>query len=159
MRALRSRACRIIRTLHRDYLVQQPMTVEGFEGGDREAAHSERKALQGRVWDFGSLQQQDRQVQQPKLAGEKEADRAGSGNYDVVNSRMMLMHERLLCRCPTGAFPQVENHTDERFDAWTASDVRRGDLVREAKDQSFRYRKDLGLPNQVCLFRHGFLTP
>ena len=25
--------------------------------------------------------------------------------------------------------------------------------MHEAKDQSFRYRKDLGLPNQVCLFR------
>ena len=34
-----------------------------------------------------------------------------------------------------------------------ASKVRRGDLVAEAKDQSFRYRNDLGLPNQVCLFR------
>ena len=51
-----------------------------------------------------------------------------------------------------------ENHTDERLDAWTASNVRRGDLVREAKDQSFRYRKDLGLPNQVCLFRRSFIT-
>jgi hypothetical protein len=36
-----------------------------------------------------------------------------------------------------------------------APEVRRGDLVHEAKDQSFRYRKDLGLPNQVCLFRRG----
>jgi hypothetical protein len=35
-----------------------------------------------------------------------------------------------------------------------ASDVRRGGPLHEAKDQSFRYRKDLGLPNQVCLFRH-----
>jgi hypothetical protein len=34
-----------------------------------------------------------------------------------------------------------------------ASFVRRGDLMHEARDQSFRYRKDLGLPNQVCLFR------
>jgi len=49
----------------------------------------------------------------------------------------------------------VEIHTDERSDACVASNVRRGDLVREAKDQSFRYRKDLGLPNQVCLFRHS----
>jgi hypothetical protein len=36
-----------------------------------------------------------------------------------------------------------------------AFQVRRGDPGREAKDQSFRYRKDLGLPNQVCLFRLG----
>ena len=35
-----------------------------------------------------------------------------------------------------------------------ASFVRRGDLWHGAKDQSFRFRKDLGLPNQVCLFRH-----
>ena len=41
--------------------------------------------------------------------------------------------------------PQMENRTDERQDAWIASDVRRGDLMHEAKDQSFRYRKDLGL--------------
>ncbi len=34
-----------------------------------------------------------------------------------------------------------------------ASFVRRGDLRHGAKDQSFRHRKDLGLPNQVCLFR------
>ena len=50
--------------------------------------------------------------------------------------------------------PQAENHTDERLDASAASDVRRGDPVHKAKDQSFRFRKDLGLPNQVCLFRH-----
>jgi len=30
--------------------------------------------------------------------------------------------------------------------------------MHEAKDQSFRYRKDLGLPNQVCLFRHSHHT-
>jgi hypothetical protein len=52
---------------------------------------------------------------------------------------------------------QKENHTDERIDAWMASHVRRGDLVHEAKEQSFRYRKDLGLPNQVCLFRRAIL--
>src|ERR1700744_3438254 len=52
----------------------------------------------------------------------------------------------------------IENHTDERLDACAASNVRRGDLLREAKDQSFRYRKDLDLPNQVCLFRHRFIT-
>jgi hypothetical protein len=34
-----------------------------------------------------------------------------------------------------------------------ASAVRRGDHLQKAKDQSFRFRKDLGLPNQVCLFR------
>jgi hypothetical protein len=39
-----------------------------------------------------------------------------------------------------------------------ASKVRRGDLVHEAKDQSFRYRKDLGLPNQVCLFRRSIFS-
>jgi hypothetical protein len=48
---------------------------------------------------------------------------------------------------------RLENHTDERLGAYSASDVRRGDLMHKAKDQSFRYRKDLGLPNQVCLFR------
>lgn len=66
---------------------------------------------------------------------------------------MAAVHELLLCRCSTGAFLGFENHTDERLDAREASDVRRGDLLHEAKDQSFRYRKDLGLPNQVCLFR------
>jgi len=38
------------------------------------------------------------------------------------------------------------------------ADVRRGDLRREAKDQSSRYRKALGLPNQGCLFRHSGLS-
>jgi len=42
---------------------------------------------------------------------------------------------------------------DEREDAKASPFVRRGDLVREAKDQSSRHREDLGLPNQVCLFR------
>jgi len=28
-----------------------------------------------------------------------------------------------------------------------------GDLMHEAGGQSFRFRKDLSLPNQVCLFR------
>ena len=30
--------------------------------------------------------------------------------------------------------------------------------MHEAGDQSFRFRKDLGLPNQVCLFRHGLYS-
>src|SRR5438445_9633335 len=51
--------------------------------------------------------------------------------------------------------PRVESHTNERLGAQTASDVRRGDLVHEAKDQSSRYREELGLPNQPCLFRQG----
>ena len=54
--------------------------------------------------------------------------------------------------------PQVENRTDERLDAWMAPAIRRGDLMHKAKDQRFRYRKDLGLPNQVCLFRRRILT-
>jgi len=36
----------------------------------------------------------------------------------------------------------LENHTDERLSACVAPDVRRGDLVHKAKDQSFRYQKD-----------------
>jgi hypothetical protein len=46
-----------------------------------------------------------------------------------------------------------KNHTDEQ-DGRITPFVRRGDRLHEANDQSFRYRKDLGLPNQVCLFRH-----
>src|ERR1700712_2217491 len=30
--------------------------------------------------------------------------------------------------------------------------------MQEAWGQSFRFRKDLGLPNQVCLFRHSQYT-
>lgn len=41
------------------------------------------------------------------------------------------------------------------MDARVASGVRRGDLMHGAGDQSFRERKDLGIPNQVCLFRLG----
>jgi hypothetical protein len=107
---------------------------------------------------FGSLQHQNRQVQQAQLAGEEQADGAAAGNDDVMDIRVMLVHELLLGRCSTGAFFDNENPADERLDAWMAPPVRRGDLVHEAKDQSFRYRKDLGLPNQVCLFRHGILS-
>jgi hypothetical protein len=46
----------------------------------------------------------------------------------------------------------VAEPQDEQ-DGRMASVVRRGDRLREASDQSFRHRKDLGLPNQVCLFR------
>ncbi len=59
----------------------------------------------------------------------------------------------LRCRRLTGAFLEPETLTDEPRGAKEAPFGRRGDLVHEAKDQSFRYRKDLGLPNQVCLFR------
>ena len=54
----------------------------------------------------------------------------------------------------TGAFLKLETQADERVTRGVTR-VRRGDLRREAEDQSFRYRKDLGLPNQVCLFRRG----
>jgi hypothetical protein len=46
----------------------------------------------------------------------------------------------------------LQNHTDEQ-DGRIASVVRRGDRLQKANDQSFRFRNDLGLPNQVCLFR------
>jgi hypothetical protein len=51
-----------------------------------------------------------------------------------------------------GTVHRFENRTIEQVNA-AASDVRRGDLVHQARDQSFRFRNDLGLPNQVCLFR------
>jgi hypothetical protein len=51
--------------------------------------------------------------------------------------------------------PQFETHTDERSWRKAAPDVRRGDLGHEAKDQSSRYREDLGSPDQACLFRQG----
>jgi hypothetical protein len=50
------------------------------------------------------------------------------------------------------------NRADERPDARQAPDVRRGDSRHEAKDQSSRYREDLGSPDQVCLFRQRLLT-
>jgi hypothetical protein len=49
-------------------------------------------------------------------------------------------------------FVGIQNHTDEH-NGRIAAYVRRGDHLPEADDQSFRFRKDLGLPNQVRLFR------
>lgn len=60
----------------------------------------------------------------------------------------------LRCRRSTGAFLEPETHTDERG-TQSASFVRRRGLGHEAKNQSTRYREDLGLPNQVCLFRRA----
>jgi hypothetical protein len=99
------------------------------------------------------LQHQHGTPREAQLAGENQADGTCAGDDNIINGGGRGVHKLLLGRCPTGAFLRLEYLTDEHMGARSASDVRRGDLVHEAKDQSFRYRKDLGLPNQVCLFR------
>ena len=76
----------IVRALRARDVVQQPATVEGFEGGRRKAAHPERKPLQGRVRVLGLLQHQHREVREAQLAGEKQADGAAAGNHDIIES-------------------------------------------------------------------------
>jgi hypothetical protein len=78
-------ACGLALTLRRDYLVQQPTTIQRFKRRRRKAAHSEWKLLQWGVWVLGLLQHQDREVKQAQLASEKQADGASAGNYNVID--------------------------------------------------------------------------
>ena len=125
--------------------------------GRRKAAHAERKPLQGRVRVFGLLQHQHREVCEAQLTGEKQADRAGAGNHDVIEYRAKVVHELLLCRCSTGAVPRFENHTDERSAPGQRPMFVVGISCTRRPELSFP-RKDLGLPNQVCLFRQRLYT-
>jgi hypothetical protein len=81
---------------------------------------------------------------EPQLAGQEKADWASSGDYDVVDDGSKCGHRKLLGRWgSTGAFLDLETaRTNGR--TLDGVRVRRGDLRREAKDQSFRYRKGLG---------------
>jgi hypothetical protein len=101
----------IFRALRRRDVVQQPATVEGFDGGRGKAAHAEREPLQGGAWVFGLLQH--REVNEVQLTGEKQADRACTGNYNIMNHRQ-IGHELLLYGRSTGAVRRFENHTDEQ---------------------------------------------
>jgi len=58
--------------------------------------------------------------------------------------------------CSAGAIPRLENPTDEPIDAGDGiGRSSRGPM--RVQSQSF-LRKDLGLPNQVCLFRLANLS-
>lgn len=78
----------IPRTLWSDDVVQQTATVEGFDGGHREAAQPERKLLQRGVRIFGLLQHQHREVGEAQLTSEEQADRACTSNYYVMGIQM-----------------------------------------------------------------------
>ncbi len=115
MRGVRRVAARaMLRTLERCDLVQHPATIEGFDAGRRKAAHAERQPLQRRMRVGGLLQHQDREPCKPQLAGKHQADGPGTGNHDIMG-KVVVVHERLLCRCSTGAVRRVENHTDEQW--------------------------------------------
>jgi len=130
--------------------------VKGLSCRNRQAAQAEWQLLQRRMRALRFLQHQHRETGEPQLAGEKQADGARAGNDNVVDISGLGLHETLLWSMFDRSVPwSLENHTDERLSACVAPDVRRGDLVHKAKDQSFRYQKDLGLPDQVCLFRRG----
>ena len=75
----------VVRALGRDKLVQQTPTIEGFDGWSGKPTQAEGKPLQGRVWLLSLLQHQNRDVHEPQLAGEKQADRAASGDHDVID--------------------------------------------------------------------------
>ena len=147
------------RALRGDDLVKQTTPVKGFRCGDRESTQAERELFQRRMRVLRLLQHQHRETGEPQLAREKQADGAGTGDDDVVVICGLSLHETLLWSMFDRSVPRAcENHTDERLSACVAPDVRRGDLVHKAKDQSFRYRKDLGLPDQICLFRRGLYS-
>lgn len=110
-------ACAIFRKPRRGDVVQQPSTVEGFDSRRRKAAHPEWKPLQRRARILCLLQHQHREIGKAQLTGEKQADRAGAGNDDIIEGGVAVVHELLLCRCSTGAFLTFENHTDEHLDA------------------------------------------
>lgn len=72
------------RLRHRD-VIQHAATIEGIRARCPQATHAEWRPLQGRVRIFGLLQYQHREVGEAQLTGEKQTDRAGTGNHDVVD--------------------------------------------------------------------------
>ena len=98
-------------------VVQQAATVEGLDGGHGKAAHAERAAASAASAGLGLLQHQHGEAGEAQLAGEKQADRTGAGNDDVIRIGNESCMRLLLGRCSTGAFLELENHTDERLGA------------------------------------------
>jgi hypothetical protein len=92
MRARRSAVVRRarLRSRWRDHVVQPSAAIERVEAGSRQAAHPERQPLQGRVWVFGLLQHQHRQIGQTQLTGQEQADGASAGDYDVIDHGRVL---------------------------------------------------------------------
>jgi hypothetical protein len=109
MRRWRSAAAaRVVRALRRCDVVQQSATIESFDGGRGKAAHAERKPLQGRARVLGLLQHDHREPREAQFAGEKQADRSGAGDYDIMEQdkflwvtapRRILEFARVI-RCP-----------------------------------------------------------
>jgi hypothetical protein len=88
-------ATRVVRALRRGEVVQQPATIEGFDGGRGKAAHAEWKPLQGRVRVFGLLKRQHRKACEAQLTGEKQADRSRPGDYDIIDQNEFLRRSSL----------------------------------------------------------------
>lgn len=84
------------RALRGQDIVKQTAPVKGFRRGQRQAAQAERKLLQRRVRIRCLFQHQHRETAEPQLAGEKQADRSGTGNDDVVDIEGLGSHETLL---------------------------------------------------------------
>ncbi len=147
-------ACGVVRALRRSDAVEQAAAIERLEGRRRQTAKPEWQRLQGRGWIARLLQNNPGASCEAQFTGQEESDRAGASDDDIMGV-LVVWHGMLLGRLSsTGAF---HDWRPQRTNDWARSKsvrVRRGDLRHEAKDQSFRHRKDLGSPDQVCLFRH-----
>ena len=134
--------------------IEQAAPVERFNRRQRQAAHAEGQLFQRRVRAFRLLQHQHGDTCKPELAGQQQADRPGACNHDIEEKRrwVAIIHERLLLVV-----------RPEQFVVLTTTRTNGGRSQRPTfvagshawgRGQSFRFQKDLGLPNQVCLFRH-----
>jgi hypothetical protein len=97
--------------LRRRQFREQATAVKSFDGGRGKAAHAEGQRFQGRIRVRGFFEDQHGNAGAAQLAGEKQPDRAGSGNDYIVDQGMR--HELLLQSRSTGAVHRDENHTDE----------------------------------------------
>jgi hypothetical protein len=150
----RGGACDLVGALRGFDRLQEVTALEGFESRRRQAAHAERQSLQRRARIRGLFEDHNGNAGESEFAGEEEPNGARAGDDDVMGGGMMDRHKRSL----------VDDVRPERSSSWTphgrTMDARKSVHCssvrcprREAKDQSFRYRKDLGSPDQVCLFR------
>lgn len=118
----RLRHCRRLGLLRRHEIVQQATSVEGFDGGYRQAAHPERKLFQWRVGIFLAFQYQCGNTREAQFASQEQADRPSAGNDDIKRrNREVIVHELLLGDRPTGAVRCSVNPTDEQKTLQTAS--------------------------------------
>ncbi len=60
-----------------------------LDSGSPESPQAQWKRLQGRVRILGLLQHQHRATGQAQLTGEKQANRSGSGNYNIIDQAIL----------------------------------------------------------------------